>query len=151
MLDRHGRDLVYGVGMSLSRAVVTSLLVVGVTSAFAAVPRLAHREVKWRIAGVFGGAGIPAAFGGAAINRLVSPRLLLVGFVALMLLAAWRMLQEDEEVGEVSRNAPHRISSRTFSRLISVQPTYLTVVLDRSAVTACLQLPPGRTAPARAC
>jgi len=91
--------LIYGVGMPLSRAVPTSLLVVGISSAVAALPRLAHREVQWRIAAIFGGAGIPAAFAGAAINRLLSPRLLLVGFVALMLLAAWRMLQEDEQKG----------------------------------------------------
>ena len=91
--------LIYGVGMPLSRAIPTSLLVVGISSAVAAVPRLVQREVQWRIAAIFGGAGIPSAFAGAAINRLLSPRLLLVGFVALMLLAAWRMLQENEQKG----------------------------------------------------
>ena len=91
--------LIYGVGMPLSRAIPTSLLVVGISSAVAAVPRLVQREVQWRIAAIFGGAGIPSAFAGAAINRLLSPRLILVGFVALMLLAAWRMLQENEQKG----------------------------------------------------
>lgn len=91
--------LIYGVGMPLSRAIPTSLLVVGISSAVAAVPRLAQREVQWRIAAVFGGAGIPAAFAGAAINRLLSPRMLLFGFVALMLLAAYRMLRGDDQEG----------------------------------------------------
>lgn len=91
--------LIYGVGLPLSRAVPTSLLVVGISSAVAAVPRWVHREVQWRIAAVFGAAGIPAAFAGAAINRLVPPPVLLFGFVALMLLAAYRMLQGDEQEG----------------------------------------------------
>lgn len=91
--------LIYGVGLPLSSAVPTSLLVVGISSAVAAVPRWVHREVQWRIAAVFGAAGIPAAFAGAAINSLLSPRLLLFGFVALMLLAAYRMLQGDEQEG----------------------------------------------------
>ena len=91
--------LVYGVGLPLSRAVPTSLLVVGISSAVAALPRIIHREVRWRIAAVFGGAGIPAAFVGAAVNRMLPPRLLLFGFVGLMLLAAWRMLRRDEQAG----------------------------------------------------
>lgn len=91
--------LIYGVGLPLTRAVPTSLLVVGVSSAVAALPRMVHREVQWRIAAVFGGSGIPAAFTGAAINKLLPTRLLLFGFVALMLLAASRMLRGDEQEG----------------------------------------------------
>ena len=91
--------LMYGVGMPLSRAVPTALLVVGISSAVAAVPRMIHRDIGWRIAVAFGGAGVPAAFGGAALNRILPSRLLLFGFVALMLIAAWRMLQEDKQTG----------------------------------------------------
>lgn len=91
--------LVYGVGLPLSRAVPTSLLVVGISSTVAAIPRGLRREVRWRIAAIFGAAGLPAAFAGAAINRLLPPRSLLVAFVALMLLAAYRMLQGDEREG----------------------------------------------------
>jgi len=91
--------LMYGVGMPLSRAVPTALLVVGVSSAAAAVPRMVNREIGWRIAAVFGGAGVPAAFSGALLNRMLPTRLLLFGFVVLMLIAAWRMLQSDEQEG----------------------------------------------------
>lgn len=91
--------LIYGVGLPLSRAVPTSLLVVGISSAAAAVPRWVHREVHWRIAAVFGAAGIPSAFAGAAFNRLMPPRVLVFGFVALMLLAAYRMRQGGELEG----------------------------------------------------
>jgi uncharacterized membrane protein YfcA len=92
--------LVYGVGMPLSRAIPTSLIVVGVSALFAAAPRVPRREIRWRIAAVFGGAGVAAAFGGAAVNRLLPARVVLLGFVALMLVAAWRMLRStDEEQG----------------------------------------------------
>lgn len=91
--------LMYGVGMSLSRAVPTALLVVGISSAAAALPRIVRHEIGWRIAAVFGGAGVPAAFVGAALSRSLPPRLLLSGFVVLMLVAAWRMLRGDEAAG----------------------------------------------------
>jgi uncharacterized protein len=89
--------LVYGAGLPLAAAVPTSLLVVGVSSATALLPRL--REVSWRIAGVFGAAGALAAFAGAAVNRLLDPRLVLLGFALLMVAAAVRMLRRDPPSG----------------------------------------------------
>ena len=91
--------LVYGVGVPLAAAVPTSLLVVGVSSATALLPRLRGRQVAWRIAGVFGAAGAAAAFAGAAVNRLLDPRVVLVGFAALMVAAGVRMLREQLAVG----------------------------------------------------
>lgn len=91
--------LVYGVGTSLAVAVPTSLLVVGVSSATAVLPRLRQGQVAWRIAGVFGAAGAGAAFAGAAVNRLLDPRVVLVGFAALMVAAGVRMLREQLTVG----------------------------------------------------
>ncbi len=50
--------LVYAVGQPLSAAVPTSLIVVGLSSATAVLPRLRQRgQIAWRIAGVFGAAG----------------------------------------------------------------------------------------------
>ncbi|MDP9408560.1 MAG: sulfite exporter TauE/SafE family protein [Actinomycetota bacterium] len=89
--------LVYGVGLPLAAAVPTSLLVVGISSATALLPRL--REVRWRIAVVFGAAGTAAAFAGAAVNRLLDPRLVLVGFAALMVAAGLRMLRDQVPLG----------------------------------------------------
>ncbi len=83
--------LVYGVGTPLAVAVPTSLLVVGVSSATSVLPRLRQGQVAWRIAGVFGAAGAGAAFAGAAVNRLLDPRVVLVGFAALMVAAAVRI------------------------------------------------------------
>jgi hypothetical protein len=91
--------LVYGAGVPLSAAIPTSLLVVGVSSATAVLPRLRGGQVQWRIAAVFGGAGAAAAFAGAAVNRLLPAWLVLLGFAALMIAAGVRMLREKTTTG----------------------------------------------------
>lgn len=83
--------LVYGTGLPLSSAVPTSLVVVGVSSAGAVLPRLRSRQVEWSTAGVFGAAGAAAAFAGAAVNRQLEPRLVLAGFAVLMVAAGAQM------------------------------------------------------------
>ena len=91
--------LVYGAGVPLAAAVPTSLLVVGISSATALLPRLRGGQIAWRIAGVFGAAGAAAAFAGAAVNRLLNPRLVLIGFAVLMVGAGLRMLRQQLAVG----------------------------------------------------
>lgn len=89
--------LVYGAGLPLSAAVPTSLLVVGISSATAVIPRLRH--VQWRLAAIFAAAGAIAAFGGAAVNRLLDPAVVLVGFAVLLVAAGARMLTSQNEGG----------------------------------------------------
>lgn len=91
--------LVYGAGEPLARAVPASLLVVGVSSATALLPRLRGGQIRWRIALVFGGAGMLAAFAGAAVNRTLPDDLVLVGFAATMVAAGLRMLRPADEAG----------------------------------------------------
>jgi len=91
--------LVYGTGLPLAAAVPTSLLVVGISSATAVLPRLRARQIQWRLAAVVGGAGAMAAFAGAAVNRLLDPRIVLVGFAVLMVAAGIRMLRDQNEAG----------------------------------------------------
>ena len=91
--------LVYGTGLPLAVAVPTSLLVVGISSATAVLPRLRARQIQWRLAAVVGGAGAMAAFAGAAVNRLLDPRIVLVGFAVLMVAAGIRMLRDQNEAG----------------------------------------------------
>lgn len=89
--------LVYGLGMPVAQAVPTALLVVAGTAAAGVVPRLRRGEVRWRVAGVFGAAGIGAAFGGAAVNRLLPERILLGVFAALMLVVGPSLLRGQPE------------------------------------------------------
>lgn len=91
--------LVYGAGVPLAAAVPMSLLVVGISAAAALLPRLRHRQVQWRIAGVFGAAGAAAAVAGTAVNRLLDPRTVMLGFATVMVVAAVRMLREQTTVG----------------------------------------------------
>jgi len=76
--------LVYLVRQPLAAAIPTSLIVVGLSSAAAVAPRLRAGAVCRPVALVFGAAGIPAAFAGALLGRSLSPRLLMLGFAALM-------------------------------------------------------------------
>ncbi len=84
--------LVYGVNEPVKQAVTTSLFVVGISAAVAAIPRARAGQVRWPIAGIFGAAGIATAFLGAAVNHALSSRALLFGFTVLMIVVAVRML-----------------------------------------------------------
>ena len=91
--------LIYGAGLTLTAAVPTSLIVVGISSAAALLPRLRAGLVQWRIAGIVGGTGAAAAFAGAAVNRHLDPRLVLAGLAALMVVAGLRMLRDTDDTG----------------------------------------------------
>jgi uncharacterized membrane protein YfcA len=86
--------LVYGVGQPVGLAIPASLMIVGLAGAAGLLPRLGQQVVRWSIAGIFGGAGIMAAFAGAAVGRLLAPRVLLLAFAMVMVVAAVRMLIE---------------------------------------------------------
>lgn len=91
--------LVYGAGVPIGAAIPMSLVVVGVSAAAALVPRLRAGQIRWHIAGIFGATGAGAAFAGAAVNRLLDPRLILAGLALLMIAAGIRMLTATDTVG----------------------------------------------------
>lgn len=88
--------LVYGVGQPLQTAIPTSLAVVALSSLGGLVPRGRRTAVQWPIALVFGAAGTPAAFAGAALGKLFPQRWLLLAFAVLMVVVAVRMLRGGE-------------------------------------------------------
>ncbi len=105
--------LVYAAGQPLASAIPTSLVVVGVSSAAAAIPRLRAGTVRWPVALVFGAAGVPAAFAGAALGRLMPPRFLLLGFAGLMAAVAIAMLREPADGGQAAcRTSGGRVNWR---------------------------------------
>ncbi|MDQ0731071.1 sulfite exporter TauE/SafE family protein [Arthrobacter sp. B1I2] len=71
--------LVYGVGMSPAQAIPTSLLVVGISSLAALLPRI-REGLNWPVIALVGGAGIPAAWAGAAVGKLLDPNILMLAF-----------------------------------------------------------------------
>jgi uncharacterized protein len=104
--------LVYPAGLPLAEALPTALLVVGVTAVVGALPRLQARQVQWRIALVFGGAGTLTAFAGAAVNRLLPDDLVLGLFAALMVVSGTRMLQRSPDTGVACATVGGRINWR---------------------------------------
>lgn len=88
--------LVYGVGLSPAQAIPTSLLVVGVSSLAALLPRL-REGINWPVVLLVGAAGMPAAWGGTAVGRLLDPNILMFAFAAIMVIAGIRMLTSTTE------------------------------------------------------
>jgi uncharacterized membrane protein YfcA len=104
--------LVYAAGQDLPQAVATSLLVVGITALVALLPRLRKGQIAWRIALLFGAAGIATAFAGAAVNRLLPPDVVLALFAALMIGAGARMLSEKPITGAACATTAGRVNWR---------------------------------------
>ncbi|MGY1737312.1 sulfite exporter TauE/SafE family protein [Geodermatophilus sp. SYSU D00684] len=104
--------LVYAAGQDLPQAVATSLLVVGITSLVALLPRLRAGQIAWRIGVLFGAAGAATAFAGAAVNRLLPDDVVLGLFAALMIGAGVRMLAEKPTTGAACAVDGERVNWR---------------------------------------
>jgi uncharacterized membrane protein YfcA len=84
--------LVYGAGQEARAATASSLLLVGVAAAAGLVRHARAGRVRWATGASFGAVGIAGSLVGTALNRRMDPDLLLLGFSALVLVAAWRMV-----------------------------------------------------------
>jgi uncharacterized membrane protein YfcA len=106
--------LVYVIGQDARAATTSSLFIVGITSVIAALGHARSGRVRWGVGVAFGVTGIAAGFVGTAVNRLVDPDVLLLGFAAVIVVAAVGMLANsgDEEPspqgGDTSRPARRR-------------------------------------------
>jgi len=78
--------LVYLVGQTPQVAVMTSLAIVGANSAMGAFFHRAQGTLNWRVALLFGGAGMATAYVAAGFSDRLSPDVIMVAFAALMLL-----------------------------------------------------------------
>lgn len=105
--------LVFGVGMPVEAAVPASLVVVGASALTGLAPRLRETVVRWPVALVFSGAGVPAAFGGTAVGSLLPDRWLMLGFAALMTVVAVRMLRVGKGEGGACRTSAGGVDWRS--------------------------------------
>jgi uncharacterized membrane protein YfcA len=97
--------LVYGAGQDAQAATATSLLLVGTAALVGMGAHWRAGRVRVRTGLAFGAAGIGGSLAGTALNRRLDPDALLLGFSALILVAAWRMLvgcPTCTQVGEAS-------------------------------------------------
>lgn len=77
--------LVYLVGQPPQVAVMTSLAIVGANSVMGAMFHRAQGTLNWRVALLFGGAGMLVAYPAAGFSSRLSPDFLMVAFASLML------------------------------------------------------------------
>jgi uncharacterized membrane protein YfcA len=91
--------LAYVGGLEAKQAIATSLLVVGVTSAFGAIAHARAGRVQWRIAGLFGAAAMAAAYGGGRLARFIPGTALLISFAVIMVAAGIAMLHGRRQTG----------------------------------------------------
>lgn len=84
--------LVYIGGISVKNAIVTSLIVVGLTSIIAVIDHARKKNVCWKTGIVFGFAGMLGAFFGGRLTAHIPDAVLLLLFALVMLGAASAML-----------------------------------------------------------
>ena len=99
--------LAYVAGMDAKQAIATSLLVVGTTSAVAAISHARAGRVQWRTGLIFGAAGMAGAYGGGLLAHYIPGSVLLIGFAVMMIATAVAMLRGRNEVGPADPH--HRI------------------------------------------
>jgi uncharacterized membrane protein YfcA len=84
--------LVYLIGQSPQAAVATSLAIVGANSAMGMMLHRAQGTLNWRVALLFGGAGMGVSYLFAGLSEGFSPDLLMVAFAFLMLVIGLLMV-----------------------------------------------------------
>lgn len=85
--------LVYVIGLDAKIAIVTSMLIVGVTSLAALLTHSRAGRVAWRTGAVFGVAGMFGAYAGGAVAQHIADALLLLLFAAVMVGSGLAMLR----------------------------------------------------------
>ncbi|OBB57812.1 permease [Mycobacterium sp. 852013-51886_SCH5428379] len=91
--------LVYGMGFDVEQAIPISLIVVAAASAVGVLPKIRAKQVRWRMAGIFAAAGVPATVAGSAISAHLPPSVLMIGFAVVMVVAGVRMLADQGATG----------------------------------------------------
>ena len=84
--------LVYIVGQSPQAAVTASLIIVGSNASLGAMFHRRHGSLNWRVALVFGGVGMVAAYFSAGLSHMIPPTVLMTLFAILMVVVGLLML-----------------------------------------------------------
>ncbi|MCA9634844.1 MAG: sulfite exporter TauE/SafE family protein [Myxococcales bacterium] len=99
--------LVFLLGVPAKAAIATSLLVVGATSAFAAIGHARHGNVVGRTGLIFGAFAMVGAYGGGRLAAFIPGDVLLMLFAVLMLVTAIAMIRGRSDDLERSAAATH--------------------------------------------
>ena len=93
--------LVGVLGVAPREATTMSLVIVGISALWAAIPHARRGNVRWGRAALFGAVGLLGTAIGGQLNRAVPPEALLLGFSVVMVAAAIAMLRRAGAVGRV--------------------------------------------------
>ena len=107
--------LVYAMGFGVEQAIPVSLIVVTAASAVGVLPKIRSRQVRWRMAGIFAVAGIPATVAGSAISAHLPQSVLMLGFAAVMVVAGGRMLTNQGPTGTACEIRAGQVNWRRFA------------------------------------
>jgi uncharacterized membrane protein YfcA len=105
--------LVYVVGQTPQAAVTASLMIVGANSMMGAFMHRSQGTLNWKVALVFGGSGMVAAYLAAGWSALLQPTTLMILFATLMLVVGLFMVlrpQPNNEDGQ-GRGWPVTVAS----------------------------------------
>ena len=106
--------LVYVVGLDPRDGIATSLLVVGVTSAFAMLSHARAGRVEFRTGLLFGAASMAGAYAGGRLAHLLPAKTLLVAFTAMMFVTALAMMRRRLDAPETT--APQSLRGAALAR-----------------------------------
>ncbi len=106
--------LVYVVGLEPRDGIATSLLVVGVTAAFAMLSHARAGRVQFRTGLLFGAASMAGAYAGGRLAHLLPAKSLLVAFTLMMFVTALAMMRRRVETPET--NAPETLRGAALAR-----------------------------------
>jgi hypothetical protein len=98
--------LTYVGGMSAKAAIASSLFVVGVTSAAAAISHARAGRVRWRTSAIFGAAGMAGAYAGGRLAAYIPGRVLMIGFGLMMAATAFAMLRRPRALRPHAQDVP---------------------------------------------
>lgn len=111
--------LVYVLSVDARSAIATSLLVVGVTSVVGLAAHARKGHVQWSTGLLLGVSGMAGAALGARVARHLPETALLVGFAAVMLVTAARMLLGSKK-GEATRRRASALTRAAIGGSIGV-------------------------------
>jgi len=100
--------LVYLVGQTPQSAVTTSLAIVGTNSLMGASFHRAQGTLNWKVALIFGGAGMLVAYLSAGLSKMMPEAFLMVVFALIMLLVGGLMLTRTSN-DSVEMNKPRSL------------------------------------------
>lgn len=97
--------LVYLVGQTPQAAVTTSLAIVGTNSLMGAMFHRSQGTLNWKVALIFGSAGMLVSYLSANLSKQLSPYVLLVAFALLMLAIGFMLFFRRDDGIEVSQSS----------------------------------------------